>query len=240
MPLTLHNYTEQSRGWPQSGRCLLAQWTEAVVVVYQAYHPGIGNWAARHGRFGGGGFKFERMSWIKPGFLWMMYRSGWASKEGQEVVLAVYLKRQGFEAILREAVPSTFAPALYSSDLEWRRALSESQVRMQWDPDHDPSGLPLARRAIQLGLRSEFLKRYAGEWIVAIEDITPFVWEQAEIVRAGSLSRLSTPRESEYPLQDDLATRIGFLSLPGRESPSTIEGTGTDHRSASGRCGSCR
>jgi len=25
----------------------------------------------------------NRMTWIKPNFLWMMYRSGWASKKNQ-------------------------------------------------------------------------------------------------------------------------------------------------------------
>ena len=42
-----------------------------------------------HGYFGGDHFSLNRMSWVKPNFLWMMYRSGWGQKEGQVVVLAV-------------------------------------------------------------------------------------------------------------------------------------------------------
>jgi len=68
--------------------------------VYQAYKPEIANFAVRNGFFGGAKFSFERMSWIKPNFLWMMYRSGWATKEGQENILAVKLKRSFFEEIL--------------------------------------------------------------------------------------------------------------------------------------------
>ncbi|WP_458785448.1 DUF4291 family protein [Vallitalea sediminicola] len=28
----------------------------------------------------GSSFKLNRMTWVKPSFLWMMYRSGWAKK----------------------------------------------------------------------------------------------------------------------------------------------------------------
>jgi hypothetical protein len=38
------------------------------VVVYQAYRPEIGHFAAQHGYFGGS-FSLDRMSWIKPNFL---------------------------------------------------------------------------------------------------------------------------------------------------------------------------
>ena len=52
-----------------------------------------------HGAFGGD-FSYARMSWIKTNFLWMMYRCGWATKEGQEVVLALWLRRDGFDELL--------------------------------------------------------------------------------------------------------------------------------------------
>lgn len=66
------------------GRRLLAQFTDRTVVVYQAYKPELGEFAAEHNYFGGG-FSFQRTSWIKPNFTWMMYRCGWASKKDQEV-----------------------------------------------------------------------------------------------------------------------------------------------------------
>ena len=67
---------------------------------------------------------------------------------------------------------------VYSSEAEWKRALAQSAVRLQWDPDHDPFGAKVERRALQLGLRGDVLARYAREWIVRIEDISPFVAEQ--------------------------------------------------------------
>ena len=65
--------------WPKSGRHILAQYDDETIVVYQAYRPSIGSFAAEHGYFGGE-FSYSRMSWIKPNFLWMMFRSGWGTK----------------------------------------------------------------------------------------------------------------------------------------------------------------
>jgi hypothetical protein len=92
MALTLERYLDQQARWPTAGRHILARYDEASVVVYQAYRPAIGHYAARHGRFGGE-VSLDRMSWIKPNFLWMMYRCGWGTKDGQEVTLAVWLRR---------------------------------------------------------------------------------------------------------------------------------------------------
>ena len=85
------------------------------------------------------------MSWIKPNFLWMMYRSGWGTREGQEVTLAVPLRRAAFDALLSQAVHSSYDPAVYASEVAWRAAVAASDVRLQWDPDHAPSGAPLVR-----------------------------------------------------------------------------------------------
>ena len=99
-------------------------------------------------RFGGEKFSYSRMSWIKTNFLWMMYRCGWATgKPGQERVLAVRITREGFDHILSKA--------LTGSDEKARKLKEKTEVRLQWDPDHTPSGAPEKRRAIQLGLRNE-------------------------------------------------------------------------------------
>jgi Domain of unknown function (DUF4291) len=98
-------YLNQASNWPKTGRHILAQFDENTVVVYQAYRPAIGLFAAEHGYFGGE-FSLNRMSWIKPNFLWMMYRSGWGTKPGQEVILAVWLKRSAFDEILASAIHS--------------------------------------------------------------------------------------------------------------------------------------
>src|SRR5215468_6730798 len=106
MKLITEPYLVQKDRWPKTGRHILAQYDDEAIVVYQAYRPSIGHFAAQHGYFGGP-FSLSRMSWIKPNFLWMMYRCGSASKEGQKAVLAVRLKRPAFDEILRRAVHSS-------------------------------------------------------------------------------------------------------------------------------------
>jgi hypothetical protein len=139
----------------------------------------------------------------------MMARCGWGTKEDQEAVLAVRLRRPAFEAILAEAVPSAFTQPRYADPSAWKHALARSQVRLQWDPDHDPAGARVERRALQLGLRGEFLARYAGEWIAGIEDVTGFVAAQRVHALSGDWPRLETPREEVYPLPPALAAQIG-------------------------------
>jgi hypothetical protein len=199
--LRLAPYMQQLAAWPATGRHILAQFDDETIVVYQAYRPGIGHFAATHGRFGGE-WSSDRMSWVKPNFLWMMYRSGWAEKLDQEVVLAVRLERAGFDQILAACVPSSFDPGRWPSEAEWRHAVSRSDVRLQWDPDHDPGGRPVERRALQLGLRGETLRRYAEEWIVDIEDVTPLVLAEKAHARERGYVHLSTPFERVYPVVD--------------------------------------
>lgn len=187
--LIMQSYKEQVARWPRTGRHLLAHYTTESIVVYQAYRPSIAQWAIEHQEFGGPEFSFSRMSWVKPSFLWMMFRSNWGRKVGQQSVLAVHLLQDGFNQILA----------------------ATSGVRVQWDPDHDPSGKPVFRRTIQLGLRAKMLQRYAKDWIVQIEDISELVATQRE----KSLSELETPREEIYPVQDkDVVNKLGIDPLP--------------------------
>lgn len=202
------SYASQSSRWPESGRHILAQFDDSTIVVYQAYRPAIGRFAAEHGYFGGE-FSYARMSWIKPNFLWMMFRSGWGTKPGQEVTLAVRITRAGFDEILRCAVPSSRMRESYGTYEAWKKAISRSEVRLQWDPDHDPTGAPVERRAIQLGLRGEVLRRYGREWIVEIVDVSGFVAEQR--AKVGQ-SALITPREEVYPITDEATRRtLGMI-----------------------------
>lgn len=213
MKLRTESYLEQRERWPTSGRHILAQYDDESIVVYQAYRPAIGTFAAAKGYFGGE-FSLGRMSWIKPNFLWMMYRSGWGSKEGQEVVLAIRLGRSAFDEILGQAVHSSFVPDVYASRFAWQERGKRSDVRLQWDPDHAPSGAKEERRAIQLGLRGEVLRRYAREWIVDIQDVSGLVAEQRENIRAAT--NLRTPAERVYPVADrETSERLGISHWEG-------------------------
>lgn len=207
--MKLEPYEAQRGRWPRTGRHILAQYDAESVVVYQAYSPAIAVPAAREGRFVAP-WSRSRMTWIKPGFLWMMFRSGWATKENQEAILQIRLARAGFDEILRRAVHSSHAPGVYETREAWEALVGRSDVRLQWDPDHHPSGAKLERRAIQLGLRGAALGSFADAWILGIEDITPFVVEQRGRVRSGDLDELVTPREEVYPVADaEVAGRLG-------------------------------
>jgi hypothetical protein len=194
--LALERYLDQLPTWPVAGRHVLAQFDDETIVVYQAYRPAIARHAVMHQRFGGE-FSFSRMSWIKPSFSWMMFRSGWARKEGQEHVLAVRLRRDFFERCLASAVASSFDASLHASEADWKAALAASSVRLQWDPDHDPSGAPVTRRAVQLGLRGAVLKEYATTAIVHITDISDLVARERANARSPYTS-LITPRERVF------------------------------------------
>jgi hypothetical protein len=197
MTLQTERYLDQKDRWPESGRVILAQYDADSIIVYQAYRPSIGNFAAQHGYFGGD-FSLTRMTWIKPNFLWMMYRSGWGTKEGQEVTLAIRLQRSAFDEILAQAVHSTYIPEIYENRENWNCAVKTSNVRLQWDPDHDPSGGKLERRAIQLGVQGQVALKYSREWIISIEDISEFVSEQRQHVISKNYDALLVPSECVY------------------------------------------
>jgi len=201
MNLRTEPYIEQLKRWPVSGKHIMAQFDRDTIVVYQAYRPAIGLFASEHQRFGGE-FSLNRMSWIKPNFLWMMHRSGWGRKEGQEITLAVRLRRAGFDEILEQAVHSSYVPEIYGSHENWRMRLATSPVRLQWDPDHDPRGGKQERRAIQLGLAGEALRQYTQSWIVSIEDISEFVANQRANAEANDHANLITPQEAVYPVNN--------------------------------------
>lgn len=139
-----------------------------------------------------------------------MYRSGWGTKENQELTLAVRITRLFWEEMLAQAVASSFFADLHESHEVWQKQLSESEVRSQWDPDHSPRGAKLARRAIQIGIRGGMLRRYATE-ALEIQDISSFVAEQRQLVQAGKLDELITPRERVY--WPDNEGIVGGLSL---------------------------
>lgn len=210
MPLATAPYAEQMNRWPQTGRHILAQFDNDTIIVYQAYRPSIGRFAAENGYFGGD-FKFSRMSWIKPNFLWMMYRCEWGQAEGQEMVLAVRLRRRFFDSLLAQAVPSSFDPQAFDSREAWQAAVAGSEVRLQWDPDHLPTGGKCERRAIQLGLRGAALEAYGKREIAEIIDMSAFVAEQRSNIHEWRNGGLVTPIEQVYvPPDSGVAQRLGL------------------------------
>jgi Domain of unknown function (DUF4291) len=210
MILLTEPYSDQVKLWPKTGRHILAHYDDHSVIVYQAYRPSIGHYAAQHGKFGGD-FSYSRMSWMKSNFLWMMYRSGWGTKEGQEVTLGLRLRREFFDSLLAQAVPSTWDRERFETQEAWSRAVAESSVRLQWDPDHHPTGANLERRAIQLGLRGPALEGFGQRELLEVLDLSQFVAEQRLQLASGGVAALQTPRERVYfPADPSVAVRLGL------------------------------
>jgi hypothetical protein len=213
MKLATELYPDQAKRWPPEGRHILAHHDADSIVVYQAYRPAIGNFTIERGYFGGG-FSLSRMSWIKPNFLWMMYRCGWGTKEGQEIVLGLRLRRAFFDGILARAVQSTYYQGHFPSQEQWRQELAASAVRLQWDPDHGPSGAKLERRAIQLGLRGEVLEAFSKRELLEVIDMTEFVTQQRPQVASPLFAGLRTPVEQVYvPTDPAVRKRLGLASV---------------------------
>ena len=127
-------------------------------------------------------------------------------------MLGLRISRAFFDSVLEEAVPSGFDPTLYPDVPSWKAGVATSDVRLQWDPDHDPSGAPVERRAIQLGLRNRMLRAFASEEIREIIDMTAFVHEQAGHARTALLRM---PAERPYMPEKTAALRqIGLDPTP--------------------------
>lgn len=170
-----------------------------TIRVYQAYSDIIADEALKLGTFGSH-FKMNRMTWIKPSFLWMMYRCGWAEKENQERVLAIDIKREEFDKAVKNAVISTYTEELCISREEWKKLVKSSDIRIQWDPEKDIEGNNLSYRSIQLGIRGNALIEYVNDWITNIEDLTQYVNELNLLRKSGIDISSKLPKEEIYEI----------------------------------------
>lgn len=203
------NYKERI---PQKGKHILAYQADDALVVYQAFNPQIANYAVAHQAFGGEHYRYSRMSWIKPNFLWMMYRCGWAQKKAQTQVLAIWIKKTDFDIILANTAYSSFQPRVYASHEDWRADLGNKRVRLQWDSDHDPWGNKEARKAIQLGLKGDLLEQFGKEMILKIENITNFVQAQKKCLDLRKTNEVQIPTETIYqPADPSLSSWLGLV-----------------------------
>jgi hypothetical protein len=191
-------------------RQIRAAYAAESITVYQAYAPAIAEAAVSANRFVAP-FRRDRMTWIKPSFLWMMYRCGWATKPGQERVLAVEIARAGFEWALTNACLSHFVPGQYTDRRSWSQLLKHSPVRIQWDPERSLTLGALPYRSLQVGLSAQAVDRYIDEWTISTTDLTPTVRTIHDLLRAGDNAAATEllPVERPYPLPPSIAVAIG-------------------------------
>jgi hypothetical protein len=175
-----------------------ADFDAETIVVHQAFAPNIAGPALANQKFVAP-FSFNRMTWIKPSFLWLMERSGWGQKAGQEAILAVRILRARWDAALAEAV-------LTEHEVEGAR------VHVQWDPERSLRGEKPGHRSIQVGLSRHVIRQYVDEWIVSITDLGPLVRKLRDLRKTGAhdAARRLLPPERVYPVSAQIARRLAM------------------------------
>jgi hypothetical protein len=169
---------------PVPHRQIRALYDQNTIRVYQAYSDEIADAALAHGTFVSPPFKMDRMTWIKPSFLWMMYRANWGMKDaGQSRILAIDITREGFEWALEHGCLSH--PNESMSKNEWHKQKNNTPVRIQWDPERDIFLQPQAHRTIQIGLSKHAVELYVRSWISNISDITALAHSIRLLVQKG-------------------------------------------------------
>ena len=139
-----------------------AEYDDEGVYFYQAYCDEIADHALRHGRLGGPCWGSSRMTWIKPSFAWMLYRSGYGRKPGQTRVLKIKLSHAAVADILRRCTlaaaasdkrkgrrrtakskpsdsdrPADEPQESSAPDMFTSRCRGPGSGRVQWDPERD-------------------------------------------------------------------------------------------------------
>jgi hypothetical protein len=190
-------------------REIRADFDRETIVVYQAYSPNIAEPALEAQRFVPP-FSFHRMTWIKPSFLWLMHRSNWGQKSGQERVLAVRVTWTGWEKALSSAVLTSFTPGVFASPADWAGQFAAAQVHVQWDPERSLRGAGLPHSSIQVGLSRHVIREYVEEWVVGIEDYTPRVRKIHDLLQSGQADRAKRqlPPERLYPVGGEVGRRL--------------------------------
>lgn len=191
-------------------RQIRASFTDTTIRVYQAFSEHIASSALSNKTFVSPPFKMDRMTWIKPSFLWMMYRSGWGWKDdNQSRILAIDISIDGFEWALEHSCLSHKPKQM--DEEHWRKLKLARPVRIQWDPERDIHLNPLSHRAIQIGLSNEAVEKYTKNWIQDITDLTNFSQKLNKLVQEDKVEEAISllPKEREYSLPNHIRTTIG-------------------------------
>lgn len=179
---------------------VFAKYDRQCIRVYQAYNPTIAKEAVELQTFGDN-FNLNRMTWIKPSFLWMMHRSNWGTKKNQECILALDIYQEKFHELLNKAILTSPDSVLFDGK-QWEKAFEETTVYCQWDSDRNINGNAINRAAIQIGLKGSTLRDFLDTGIYQIEDLTPLVRKWNEQRKSRKLNAKNLPTEKIYPVKD--------------------------------------
>jgi hypothetical protein len=147
-------------------RQIRADYNDETITVYQAYSKSIAEAAVKEQKLSASpNFLFSRMTWIKPSFCWMMYRSNYGTKDNRQTnILAITMTHANFRKLLIQAAVCS-GSALSAEE-------SRKPVRVQWDPERSPAIGMLDYRSLQVGIGREIVEWWVGEGIEAIRDVT--------------------------------------------------------------------
>lgn len=179
---------------------VFASYNKKYIRIYQAYNPVIASEAVKLQSFGDN-FSTDRMTWIKPSFLWLMYRSNWGTKKNQECILAIDVHREFFDRMLKKAILTSPDSMMFDGN-EWEKRFKNTDVYCQWDSDRSLNGSPLNRAAIQIGIKGDALRDFLDNGIYKIEDLTPTVRKWNDRRKKRQLSITELPSEKLYPVND--------------------------------------
>lgn len=188
-------------------RQIRAFYDESTITVYQAYSKEIASAAVREQKLDASPlFSPGRMTWIKPSWCWMMYRSGYSTKDPrQERILALKMKKEHFRELLTHAVVCGNGSLTAEERLK--------NVRVQWDPERSPRIGMLPYRSIQIGISGKIRDRWVEEWIYEIQDVTAMALGLMEALRGNddvtkeNLEKMGLlPKEIPYEVDEELRT----------------------------------
>lgn len=206
---TIIKHTQPKEEKMQYTKEIFAHYTKEYIRIYQAYNTTIAHEAVKLQTFGEN-FNVNRMTWIKPSFLWMMYRSNWGTKKNQDNILAIDIRRNVFDSFLERAILTSPDSDEFSGS-EWEKAFDDTKVYCQWDPDRNINGAPINRAAIQIGIKCNALRDFIDNGIIKIQDITPQVAKWNIQRKNNKLTPKELPVEKIYEITDKkIRNRLGM------------------------------
>lgn len=201
-------------------REIRAQYDNETITVYQAYKTSIADAAVQSQKLTASpDFKPGRMTWIKPSWAWVLYRSGYSYKDpGQSRILALKMKHERFAGLLEKGLLSTHRPSAgdgVKSHSDPGPREKSASVRIQWDPERSVRMDVLPYRSIQIGIPGALSTIWANEWIVGIEDVTERARELKRVlderpeVTTGELQQLGLlPLEEVFQVSDAIKSQL--------------------------------
>lgn len=206
-------------------RQIRALFDDETITVYQAYSAEIAIPAVEQQKLNASpAFSLTRMTWIKPSWAWMLYRSGYSYKDARQThILALKLTHASFKNLLRRAVLSHSSGLDSCKNAKNEGRAKPASVRVQWDPERTVRLERLDYRSIQIGVPGALVPDLV-EGIVEIEDVTGKARELKRTLdedveeKAGVLDLVEkglVPVEKEFTVDKELRQILGMIATEG-------------------------